>query len=172
MIGFVLPCIISGSSSLYLLTGLNKLLSLLIGCPAFLFLFVQIAGAAGFSDETVSAGLNYLYLQPGSQFINPQPMMGGGAAAGDFDGDGWVDLYVTRMDDTDILFRNNGDGTFEDVSANAGFTTFLPTNGAAWGDIDNDGCMSPHFSPPVITSTLTTAKATLRKRLRPAARQS
>jgi len=63
----------------------------------------------------------------------------GGAAAADYDGDGWTDLFVTRVHDTDILFRNRGDGTFEDVSQQVGLTMKLHSSGAAWGDIDNDG---------------------------------
>ena len=43
----------------------------------------------------------------------------GGAAAGDFDNDGWPDLFVTRYWDTPILYRNNHDGTFADVTASA-----------------------------------------------------
>jgi hypothetical protein len=64
--------------------------------------------------------------------------MTGGAAAGDFDGDGLVDLFFTRIDAADVLYRNTGSG-FENVSASAGFTQTLPTNGVATGDIDNDG---------------------------------
>ena len=41
----------------------------------------------------------------------------GGAAAGDFDGDGWTDLFVTRSDNTDILYRNLGNGQFADVTS-------------------------------------------------------
>ena len=66
----------------------------------------------------------------------------GGVAAGDYDGDGLVDLYVTRLDDRDILYRNRGDGTFADVTAAAFGPAHLAgvqSNGAAWGDIDNDG---------------------------------
>ena len=65
--------------------------------------------------------------------------MTGGGAAGDVDGDGWPDLFFTRLGMTDVLYRNKGDGTFEDVSHTAGFTKSLTTNGAAFGDIDNDG---------------------------------
>ncbi|MCI0333029.1 MAG: CRTAC1 family protein [Planctomycetes bacterium] len=64
----------------------------------------------------------------------------GGAAAGDFNNDGWVDLFVTRLNNRPLLYRNNGgDGTFTDVAFAAGFTVALPANGPAWGDIDNDG---------------------------------
>jgi hypothetical protein len=67
------------------------------------------------------------------------PNMTGGAAAGDFDGDGHVDLYVTRLDGPDHLYRNRGDGTFEDVTAAAGLSAPIHSNGAGFSDIDNDG---------------------------------
>lgn len=62
---------------------------------------------------------------------------GMGLAAADYDNDGWVDVLVTNFEE-DALFRNNGDGTFEDVSH------LLPADGgwgasAAWGDLDGDG---------------------------------
>ena len=46
---------------------------------------------------------------------------------------------MTRIDDSDILYRNRGDGTFEDVSASVGLNTVAATNAPVWGDIDNDG---------------------------------
>ena len=108
-----------------------------IAC-SFILLAPQGSALAGFTDVTSSAGV--LYRQ-----WNPLPndgeikRMSGGAAAGDLDGDGWPDLFVTRMDGTDILFRNLGNGTFSDASRAAGFDTNGPTNGAALGDVDNDG---------------------------------
>jgi hypothetical protein len=66
--------------------------------------------------------------------------MAGGVAVGDFDGDGWPDLYLTRLDGPGVLYRNRRDGTFEDVTARAGLGVVdEPSNGAAWGDVDNDG---------------------------------
>jgi hypothetical protein len=86
-----------------------------------------------FVDVTASVGIDHLQSASSGQ----EPMTGG-AAAGDFDGDGLIDLFFTRIDGPDVLYRNTGSG-FEDVSAAAGFTQTLPTNGAAAGDVDNDG---------------------------------
>ncbi len=125
--------------------------------------------AVSFTDVTAAAGVSYVQHVGNSdpnlcliQPLDPVPpellavwpeaaeeleglkcgpeRFSGGAAVGDYDGDGWDDLFVTRLDAHDLLFRNKGDGTFEDKSLDAGLTAFvLPTNGAAWGDIDNDG---------------------------------
>ena len=68
--------------------------------------------------------------------------MSGGAAAADFDRDGHTDIYVTRLDGPDVLFRNLGNGRFADWSANAGLDEFdLHSNGAVWLDADRDGDM-------------------------------
>ena len=91
------------------------------------------------------------------------------ASFGDYDADGWLDLYVTNtvqfdhkdpdpmechyrgitvqcgplgmVGDSDILYRNNGDGTFRDVSEKAGVSDVTPSYGlgAIWSDYDNDG---------------------------------
>ena len=99
--------------------------------------------AQTFVDVTDTAGIDYVQFRRSD--ATPAAMQSyktGGVAAGDYDGDGWVDLYVTRLDDSDILYRNRGDGTFTDVTAAAFGPAHLAdvqSNGAAWGDIDNDG---------------------------------
>jgi hypothetical protein len=78
-----------------------------------------------FSDVTEKAGV------AGGTF-------GMGAAAADYDGDGWIDLYVTDYARS-RLYRNNGNGTFSDVTDKAGVVAPGWTTGAVWFDYDNDG---------------------------------
>jgi hypothetical protein len=61
------------------------------------------------------------------------------AAWADYDNDGWIDLFVGHEHTPSQLFRNKGDGTFEDVSAKAGVNRVAFTKGVTWGDYDNDG---------------------------------
>jgi hypothetical protein len=67
---------------------------------------------------------------------------GMGSTVGDYDGDGKLDIFKTNFsDDTSTLYRNNGDGTFDDKTFPAGFG--LNTQYLGWGvmflDVDNDG---------------------------------
>ncbi len=73
-----------------------------------------------FKEITAEAGLLYRHgFQEGTTSIPRQ--IAGGVAAGDFDRDGWTDLYVVRGDiGRNLLFRNRGDGTFEEVAGQAG----------------------------------------------------
>jgi len=63
---------------------------------------------------------------------------GYGCAVGDFDNDGWPDLYVTNFG-KNRLYRNNHDGTFTDIAQKAGVTLGTWSAGATFGDYDGDG---------------------------------
>ncbi|GAB4243343.1 MAG: CRTAC1 family protein [Acidobacteriota bacterium] len=63
---------------------------------------------------------------------------GMGVAVGDYNGDGYPDLYVTQYP-RNVLYRNNGDGTFTDVTEEAGVAAPGWTTSAVWFDFDNDG---------------------------------
>jgi hypothetical protein len=78
-----------------------------------------------FSDVTQSAGIGY-----------PGFAMGG--AVGDYNNDGWPDIYVTCLGGN-VLYRNNGNGTFTDVTRTAGVADGRWSAGAAFGDYDGDG---------------------------------
>ena len=78
-----------------------------------------------FTDVTAKAGI-----------ANPCFAMGG--AVGDYNNDGWPDLYVTCLGGN-VLYRNNGDSTFTDVTKQAGVADGRWSTGAAFGDYDGDG---------------------------------
>lgn len=63
---------------------------------------------------------------------------GVGCAVGDYDNDGHLDLFVATYG-VHLLYRNNGDGTFAEVAAQAGVAHDGHAVGGAWGDYDNDG---------------------------------
>ncbi len=75
--------------------------------------------------------------------------MMGSAAAGDYDNDGWVDIYATRFEAPNLLFHNLGDGTFEEVGATAGVDLISRSSAVVWGDVNNDG----HLDLLVLTLT-------------------
>jgi hypothetical protein len=61
------------------------------------------------------------------------------ATFADYDNDGWADLFVTTTRGGNALFRNRGDGTFEDVTAKAGLIHFGHSQTPVFFDYDNDG---------------------------------
>ena len=83
-------------------------------------------GNGRFSDVTMEAGL-------GARHYPTQT-----AAWSDYDNDGDLDLYVGNEDAPSQLFRNKGDGTFEDVAPQAGVTNGAMAKGVVWGDFDAD----------------------------------
>ena len=70
----------------------------------------------------------------------PRGMGHHGVSAGDFDGDGLDDLYVSQPEGLpNRLFRNKGDGTFEDATEAAGLAVLDRTSQSLFADVDNDG---------------------------------
>jgi enediyne biosynthesis protein E4 len=65
---------------------------------------------------------------------------GMGVAVGDYDNDGFPDIFVTAYGRC-LLYHNNGDGTFTDVTSKAGVATPGWTTSAVWFDYDNDGLL-------------------------------
>jgi enediyne biosynthesis protein E4 len=93
--------------------------------PRFWNRLYRNLGDGAFRDVTESAGVR------GQGY-------GMGAAAGDYDNDGRVDLYVTAYGGN-LLYRNRGDGSFEDVTKVAGVAAGGWSTSAAWVDYDHDG---------------------------------
>lgn len=63
-----------------------------------------------------------------------------GCAVGDYDSDGFDDLYVAALG-PDVLWRNNGDGTFTDITSDAGLAAPQWGSSVAFADVDGDGCL-------------------------------
>ena len=105
-----------------------------------------------FTDDAAEAGLRFFHDNGHTSETPPPPeTMCGGVGLLDYDGDGWLDVYAVqggpfpptdrRANDGDRLFRNRGDGTFEDVTERTGIASFPRGygHGVAVGDYDNDG---------------------------------
>ena len=116
-----------GDTDLFILGGGNHRDSLFVN-----------DGTGTFTDITDEAGL-------------AEPHLGSGVAVGDYDGDGWLDIFVTSHGTPESgavtgahrLYHNNGDLTFTDVAAQAGvaMTSTITHDGfgAVFGDVDLDG---------------------------------
>ena len=105
-------------------------------------------GTTQFVDITDGSGINYdiRYLDPLSVNDQEIPLIAGGVAAGDYDQDGDIDLFIVRGDlRPNLLYRNIGNNVFEDVAAAAGIAFTKSTNenyfhsGPTFADIDGDG---------------------------------
>jgi len=102
-------------------------------------------------DETDAAGIRFVHQRPtfDPTIANVEPhvaALGASVSVADFDADGWPDLYFTnsRFGAPNALYRNRGNGTFEDVAASAGLAEINRAGdgvsmGSVWGDVDNDG---------------------------------
>ena len=108
------------------------------------------ADSGAFRDVTPSSGLDFTHDHGGTGRKYLPEIMGSGGAALDYDGDGWTDLYLVQSGPVpgaggdgagpgNRLFRNLGDGGFEDVTARAGAGDTGYGQGAAAADYDGDG---------------------------------
>jgi hypothetical protein len=118
--------------------------------PALWSLLVPATPAIHFVAAEAAAGIAHVHHKP---VLDPKlaPIMpwmtaiGAAAAAGDFNKDGWIDLYLTdsQQGKPNRLYRNNGNGTFTDIAGPAGVARLNDKDGIStdclWGDVDNDG---------------------------------
>ena len=97
--------------------------------------FYRNEGNGSFTDRSGPSGLSSI---------------GGGLnmTTTDYNNDGWIDIFVLRGGwqgqggygrQPNSLLRNNGDGTFTDITESAGLLSYHPTQAAAWNDFNNDG---------------------------------
>jgi hypothetical protein len=102
-----------------------------------------------FTEISAEAGLDFVHDRGTTGEWHMMETMGSGVALIDYDNDGWLDAYMLDggpmpgFSDGEIrpnrLFRNRGDGTFEDVTEGSGLDDPGYSQGVCYGDIDNDG---------------------------------
>ncbi|MAT80537.1 MAG: hypothetical protein CMJ29_02695 [Phycisphaerae bacterium] len=93
-------------------------------------------GCRLFRNDSNGKQIQFVDVTPDSGITLDRWAMG--VAAGDVDGDGFIDLHVTCWG-PNALLRNRGDGTFEDVTAEFGLVDDAWSTSSAFGDIDGDG---------------------------------
>ena len=102
-----------------------------------------------FKDVTEAAGIDFVHSSGKRSSLLPEDV-GSGAAFADYNNDGHIDLYIvnnpgplnaeiTEASPGNVLYRNNGDGTFTDVTTEAGVGDRGYGMGCVFGDYDNDG---------------------------------
>ena len=119
-----------------------------LGHPAALLASEQAAPPI-FVDVSQKAGLSFQHVNGSSAEKYLVETMGSGGGFLDFDNDGWLDVYLVNSGPTPTsksttaavnrLFRNDGDGTFSDVTEKAGVGDRSYGMGSAFADYDNDG---------------------------------
>jgi enediyne biosynthesis protein E4 len=109
------------------------------------------ASLLAFRDDAASAGLQFVFDNGQSPLRQLPETTSGGVGLLDYDGDGWLDVYVVQggrfppdpkhVHSGDRLFHNRGDGTFEDATECSGISRMKRGygHGVAVGDFDNDG---------------------------------
>jgi hypothetical protein len=103
--------------------------------------------SAEFSDITAAAGIHFTHFKGNDGVSINLEEFGPGVCVSDYDKDGWQDIYFVNGRDRynrnisvkNALYRNNGNGTFTDVTDSAGVPGTNFGLGCVWGDYDNDG---------------------------------
>ncbi len=126
------------------------------------------SGPISFQRVTEKAGITFRHASGGAAKDYIVESKGGGVAILDYDGDGWLDIYFVNGSNWEFLgkdhppsaqvprnalYRNKGDGTFEDVTARSGTGHAGWGMGAAAADYDNDGdtdLLVTNFGPDVL----------------------
>src|SRR5579864_3952985 len=118
---------------------------------AIAFVSILFAGPPArliqFNDNTKAAGISFAHFKGSRGASTILEETGPGVCVADYDGDGLQDIYFVNGRDLhqrgiiarNALYRNNGDGTFTDVTERAGVPGNAYGLGCVWGDYDNDG---------------------------------
>jgi enediyne biosynthesis protein E4 len=125
----------------------GALVALLIAAGAFLWtdpIGVWNDRETWFADVSDAVGIDFMHDAGDLSKYQLVQLHGSGVALFDFDGDGWLDIYLLTQggpSSTSInrLYRNMGDGTFKDVTAGSGLGFAGYSTGVAIGDVNNDG---------------------------------
>ena len=115
------------------LLTINNILYLAIAVSLLIIIIGDIPADVTFTDVTAQAGIDNTAKAACVAFV-------------DYDGDGYLDIYVGNsgkfpepLGKPNLLYRNNGDGTFTDMAVDAGIADDRQTQGVGIGDFDNDG---------------------------------
>src|SRR5436190_18098268 len=79
------------------------------------------------------------FRQINNQVISTTDTNAAGVSWGDYDNDGFLDLFIAHMQSPNRLYRNNGDGTLTPLTSGVIYQLTGPSSGGAWADYDNDG---------------------------------